>query len=237
MRRVWLAFLLAGCATGTPVGGRSVLTSSNYRPFTAPGAPRKVPAAESFQAASLPPNARDRVVTVVRSLVGKPKVVVEGKRYPDDCTSLVRAAFDALGVDVMADARSGDNGVTAIYRWAASRGRIYEGGWPVAGDLVFFRETYDQNRDGRPNDGLTHVGIVERVEPDGTVLVVHRVARGVVRYRMNLGRRNEHKDRFTGATLNDYLRTPHPAYKDVLTGQLFAAFATVLPVDERVASR
>lgn len=174
---------------------------------------------------------------LARRLVGQPNVELSGRRYPDDCTGLVRGVYEQLGLDLSSHARPGDNGVTAIYRFAAARGRVYTGGRPVAGDLAFFRETYDVNRDGRTNDGLTHVGLVESVLEDGTVLVIHRVSRGVVRYRMNLTRKDVHTDPKNGRKLNDYLRASGPGHAPVLTGQLFAAYATVLPDGPRHASR
>jgi hypothetical protein len=99
--------------------------------------------------------------------------------------------------------------------------------------LVFFRDTYDLNRDGRVNDGLTHVGLVEKIEEDGTVIVIHRVARGVVRYRMNLA----FKDKATtpeGRPVNDWLRAPIAGAAPQLTAQLFAGYATVLPNESKV---
>jgi hypothetical protein len=122
--------------------------------------------------------------------------------------------------------------VAAIYRFAGRHGRVYEGGRPLPGDLVFFKETYDRNRDGRRNDGLTHVGLVDDVEADGTVVIIHRVARGVVRYRMNLG----HPDQAAspqGRRWNDWLRTEQPGAPAQLTGQLFAGYATLLPTRGR----
>ena len=94
---------------------------------------------------------------------------------------------------------------------------------------MFFRETYDRNRDGRHNDGLTHVALVDEVAADGTVVLIHRVSRGVVRYRMNLARPGVHKDPRTGGVLNDMLRAPGGGKKSALTGQLFVAYGSVLP--------
>jgi hypothetical protein len=159
--------------------------------------------------------------------MGKTRIYIRGKRYPDDCTGLVRAVFDEVGINLFADARRGDNGVGAIYHFARTHGRIYTGGRPVAGDLVFFRDTYN-----RRGSSLTHVGVVEKVEEDRTVWVIHRVRRGVVRYRMNLEMPDARVDR-SGHVLNDYLRKASPGHGQVLTGQLFAAYATILPVDER----
>lgn len=213
---------------------------SRYRPVSPPALPRQIPAADVAEPAllaAIPHGARNRVVDLAKALVGKSAVVLAGKRYPDDCTGLLKGVFAQVGVDLLREAQPGDNGVTAMYRFAAAHGRIFEGGRPVAGDLVFFRETYDVNRDGRANDGLTHIGLVETVQEDGTVLVIHRVHRGIVRYRMNLEHRDERLDPRSGLAINDYLRLPGPAHTEVLTGQLFAAYATLLPVEPRLARR
>jgi len=168
------------------------------------------------------------VVDLARELLGKTKIQLAGRRYPNDCTGLVRALFDRLGMNLLAEARRGDNGVGAIYRYAEAHGRLYTGGRPVPGDLVFFRDTYDR----RAMDGLTHVGIVDDYDEDGTVWIIHRVRRGVVRYRMNLRQPDQRLDPQSGKLLNDYLRISRPGHRDVLTGQLFAAFATVLPTSD-----
>ncbi|WP_224246194.1 CHAP domain-containing protein [Hyalangium gracile] len=177
---------------------------------------------------------RELVVATARALVGQPQVRVGGRAYPSDCTGLVEAVYSQAGVPLKGTSKPGDNGVTAIYRYALNHGRVYNGGRPLPGDLVFFRETYDQNRDGRRNDGLTHVGLVDQVDADGTVTVIHRVKRGVVRYRMNLSKPGVGKDPSTGKVLNDTLRAPGQGRSFALTGQLFVAYASVLPSSKPV---
>lgn len=242
-RTLLLAFLATGCATGVPLGARST-TTEGYEPFGRAAAPRQIPDAHPAQpepqtaevpdeqrVVTVPPGSREATVSAAARLVGKQHVVLGGKRYGDDCTGLVRGVYAQVGIDLMSAAGPGDNGVTAIYRFATTHGRVYEGGRPVGGDLVFFRDTYDLNRDGRNNDGLTHVGLVEKIEEDGTVIVIHRVARGVVRYRMNLA----FKDKATnpdGRPVNDWLRAAN-AGAPQLTAQLFAGYATVLPNESK----
>jgi hypothetical protein len=206
-----------GCATGRA---------------TTPRAPPPPPS--PFQ-----PQRREKVLEIARALVGAHSITLSGHRYRDDCTSLPLAAYGAAGVNLFTAAQPGDNGVTAIYRFAESQGRVYHGGWPVPGDLVFFRETYDQNRDGRIDggDGLTHVGVVDSVGGDATVVIIHRVRRGVVRYRMNLNHPDQRTDPESGQPINDYLRSAARTPPSLLTGQLFAAYATVLDGAEPVASR
>lgn len=174
-------------------------------------------------------DAREVLLATARALVGKRQVKLGGRTYPSDCTGLVEAVYAQAGLSLRGKAKPGDNGVTALYRYALNHGRVYNGGRPAPGDLVFFRETYDQNRDGRRNDGLTHVGLVDQVDADGTVTVIHQVKRGVVRYRMNLSKPHAAKDPSSGKLLNDTLRAPGPGRRFALTGQLFAAYASVLP--------
>ena len=247
---VWMT----GCATGSagaPLGGQALFESYRYRPATPAAMPRAIPEEDEVPAtaiaeapkreAPLPKSAsrvrkvstpvvskdaRETVLSTARALVGKAQVKVSGRAYPSDCTGLVEAVYTQAGLSLKGIS---DNGVTALYRYALNHGHVFNGGRPLPGDLVFFRETYDQNRDGRRNDGLTHVGIVDQVDTDGTVTVIHRVKRGVVRYRMNLSQPKVSKDPKTGKILNDTLRAPGPGKTFALTGQLFAAYASVLP--------
>jgi hypothetical protein len=62
------------------------------------------------------------------------------------------------------------------------------------------------------------------------------VKRGVVRYRMNLAHPAVRKDA-NGQVLNDALRAARASSKEVLTGQLFAAFGSLLPAGSALATR
>ncbi|MFO0599446.1 MAG: hypothetical protein U0228_29340 [Myxococcaceae bacterium] len=232
-----VSLALSACATAGPVGGHRFYVEA-YQPFSTPASTREIPpaVAEAAPPPLLAPGSRDSALSAARSLVGHTRLVVNGKRFGDDCTGFVRATFEPLGLSLMSDAQPGDNGVTAMWRYASRHGRIFEGGRPVPGDLVFFKETYDLNRDGVTNDGLTHIGVVDDVEADGTVVVMHRVARGVVRYRMNLAQPTRRTDA-GGHKLNDWLRTEAPGSKPRLMGELFAGYATILPIEPATARR
>ncbi|MGC3973733.1 MAG: hypothetical protein QM771_05025 [Nitrospira sp.] len=93
---------------------------------------------------------------------------------------------------------------------------------------MFFDNTWDFNGDGLVNDPLTHVGIVEQVEPDGTIVFISRVAGAIERYRMNVAHPHIHRTA-DGRLLNDYMRRKHwrdGEHTAYLTGELFAAFGT-----------
>ena len=173
---------------------------------------------------------RSAIVRTAAKLVGAKTIESNGRRIAYDCAGVTRAVFLKHGIDLY-DGEASDpyaNGVQIIHSHIEQQGTFHQG--PVArpGDLVFFNNTWDYNGDGKVNDPLTHVGIVERQESDGTVVFISRVAGAVERYRMNLGLPHVHKTA-TGRILNDYLRR-----KDVtdrsntryLAGELFAQFAT-----------
>lgn len=165
-----------------------------------------------------PSRPANRLVSRARALVGLSTLSVAAPHLKDDCVGLVRAVYEDSGIELMGSGVRGDNGVTAMWRYAFERSALHNEP-PQPGDLVFFKETYDRNRDGKLNDGLTHVGVVESVDAAGTVSFVHRVHGGVKRAKLNVSAPEDRKR-------NDYLR---PAKKDSpaqLTGELFVTFAS-----------
>ncbi len=160
----------------------------------------------------------DRIADHADALVGLQSLKAVTK-LPDDCTGLARYAYGRAGHELMpADGTRGTNGVTAIW-YAAKQKKALHKRTPEPGDLVFFKETYDRDRDGRRDDGLTHIGVVESIEADGTVVFVHRSGRGVTKERLNPRRP---KDK----TVNDWLRMRSRAGPAALTGELFAGYAS-----------
>ncbi|WNG50596.1 NlpC/P60 family protein [Archangium minus] len=149
---------------------------------------------------------------------------------PDDCSGLVRVAYLKAGIDLVNHGfLAGENAVSAIYRRAQSRGAFHNRR-PRPGDLVFFRETYDRNRDGLRNDGMTHIGVVESVGLDGTVTFIHRGSKGIARSRMNLLFPRTHRVGQDGVVLNDFLRAASRGQRAWLSGELFAGFASPGPL-------
>ncbi|MBW1870587.1 MAG: CHAP domain-containing protein, partial [Deltaproteobacteria bacterium] len=167
-----------------------------------------------------------------RDMIKKPKFNVAGRQYRRDCSGFVLAVMAQQGgaSDVLLTSDF-KGGVAAIFFAAVKRGLVHKRKTPAIGDLVFFDNTYDRNRDGRLNDPLTHIGIVERVDADGTVTFIHHVKRGILRYKMNLFTPNLRRDSKTKKVLNHYIRVaPKSAAGSSrkLTGELFHAYATII---------
>src|SRR5262245_60661438 len=173
---------------------------------------------------------RNAIVRTAARLVGAKTIKSNGRRIAYDCAGVTRAVFLAHGIDLY-DGEAGDsdaNGVRIIHAHIQRQGTFHRGPVSRPGDLVFFNNTWDYNGDGKVNDPLTHVGIVERQEPNGTVIFISRVAGSIERYHMNLGLPHVHKSA-DGRIFNDYLRRRDindPTDTNYLTGELFAEFAT-----------
>lgn len=163
-------------------------------------------------------------------LVGAKTIESKGRRIAYDCAGVMRAIFLEHGIDLYVSGTSDPkaNGVGLIYAHVRQHGTLHQGPVVHPGDLVFFDNTWDFNGDGKLNDPLTHVGVVERVEPDGTVVFISRVADAIERYRMNLALPHVHKTA-EGRVLNDYMRRKlktDPDDMGHLTGELFAFYGT-----------
>lgn len=167
----------------------------------------------------------ERAVWRAKGWVGLSSLRTVSTTVNDDCSGLTYLAYRKPGVDLLPPSLlPGENGVKAIHRKAAELGALRSE--PRVGDLVFFRDTADKNRDGLINDGLTHIGIVERVGEDGTVTFVHRGSTGVKRARFNLAHPEVRKDE-KGRVLNDWLRRRDKRHRGYLAGELVAGFASV----------
>lgn len=173
---------------------------------------------------------RKSVVRTAAELIGARTILVDGRRIAYDCAGVTRAIFLSYGVDLysspLVDRRM--NGVRRIHDHVRRFGRLHRGPAVQPGDVVFFDHTWDVNGDGRVNDPLTHVGVVERVELNGTVVFISRVAEAIERYRMNLAYPHRHKTE-DGQILNDYLRRRKSTDADgtgYLAAELFASYGT-----------
>ncbi len=177
-----------------------------------------------------------RLVARAASMLGhRAAFTWSGERFQADCSGFVAWVYQAEGIPLRRlwaraapDERSA---VVGVYLAARAWGTVFGGGgeWPRPGDLVFFRDTYDRNRDGRFDDPFTHVGIVDGIDEDGTITFVHRGSRGVARGAMNLARPSERRDG-DGRELNSILRRGKtPADGSTLAGRLFMGYARFDP--------
>lgn len=161
------------------------------------------------------------VVATACRFIGQPRIVLDGVTYRQDCSGLVEAALAAAGYDFAGSS-------AMLFEAARDAGVLHRRRLPFPGDVAFFDDTYDRNGNGRRDDPLSHVAVVEAVAEDGTITLVHVGSKGVVRFRMNL-RRPEERSTEGGVVLNDYLRARTPGdgpRTRYLAGELWVGFAS-----------
>lgn len=152
------------------------------------------------------------------ALLEQPRLMVDGQRYRYDCSGMVTAAYASAGYTLGGGSRD-------LHARAEAAGLLHQRHRPHPGDIAFFDNTYDRDRDGRRDDMLTHVGVVESVDAEGTVTVVHLGSKGVTRLRLNL-------DRPSDRAVNSQLRASGDRDGGpVLSGQLWRDFGSLWRLD------
>ncbi|CUS32001.1 NlpC/P60 family protein [Candidatus Nitrospira nitrificans] len=223
--------------------GAPAISADKTEPRDGPAPPHPSPGPASGNhptafITSLP--SRSAIVESAARLVGARTITSQGKRIAYDCAGVTRAIFLEHGIDLYHGAFTDPkgNGVRLIHNHVRRHGTLLRGSNVSPGDLVFFDNTWDFNGDNTLNDLLTHVGVVERLDPDGTVVFISRVADAVQRYNMNLDQPHVHKTA-QGRVLNDYIRRKHPTDPDNvarLTGELFSVYGNLLSPQKHISS-
>ena len=126
--------------------------------------------------------------------------------FRPDCSGAVRTIYARKGIWLGNAATHSESDTAAIYTFVKEHGQIFTGP-PNVGDLVFFDNTYDRNRDGQMNDRFTHIGIVENIFNDGTVMFKHYM-----------------HHRMRHSKMNDMLRQPTGKHKGMTAAELFMGF-------------
>ncbi len=155
----------------------------------------------------------------------------EHSRFRRDCSGYVEAVLSGLGHDVVGFVNSygiRTNGVAQIYEYVERMGTIYKDKTPKTGDLIFFSNTYDVNKDGKNNDKLSHIGIVTEVREDGTIEFRHIIRQDIQTDYINLSKPTLHS--YKGQIINSYLRRAGKKYSyPATTSQLFDFFGSLNP--------
>jgi hypothetical protein len=154
-------------------------------------------------------------------LVGLSRLKVDGKGFRYDCSGMVSAAYTDAGVTLSGSSAS-------LHARALKNGSFHERKRPEIGDVVFFDNTWDRNGNGKRDDALTHVAIVESMDEAGTQTLVHLGGSGIKRIYMNLDHPSEAKNE-DGETINSYLRRGSTGER--LTGQLWSGFGSLWDVE------
>ncbi len=152
---------------------------------------------------------------------------INGHRYNEDCSGFVAFLFHLAGLNLRELFGIGSGGTEVIWDGLKKNNFIINHQNLQAGDIVFFDNTYDRNKNGKWDDELSHIGVVESIDDKGTMTYIHYASRGVVRAKMNL----QHPKTFMedGERYNDLLRnsTEKGVNPDYLAGALYRGAARI----------
>ncbi len=168
-----------------------------------------------------------------KEITARPRWRVGDQRFRRDCVGFVQTVLVAEGFPLKeyrprAIPGQDGGGVRLLWRMADKYGMLHRRKIPEPGDIIFFDDTHDRNKNGRLDDPLTHVGMVVDIDRDGTINFAHKGSGPVKIRQMNLFRPGERRDPKTKKVLNSYVRRPGYAGDEKrLAGELFRAFATV----------
>ncbi|MCI5071670.1 C40 family peptidase [bacterium] len=158
----------------------------------------------------------------------------EDAHFSYDCSGYIASILHRNGLLTKKYARTQKvkgNGVSILYQFIEKNGSILDKDqFPKMGDIVFFSNTYDRNRDGKNNDVLSHIGIIENVSNDGQITFLHHSSGKVRKSYLNNGFANQHKDK-NKTLLNSFLRrrrSSDPSNTKYLAAQLVHSYGSLI---------
>ena len=170
------AFMLAGCTTA-PVVKTTKPRPGTVRkiPETQPGHTVKKTENKSTAADSVDSKLIDRLLENARWVQNCKTLSVNGRRYNMDCSGVICAIYARAGIDLTKEySRYTGGGVQRIHKYLSSKGLIYQTEKPVPGDLIFWDDTWDANKNRKDDDELTHIGMVVSCDDrTGNIVYVH----------------------------------------------------------------
>jgi len=176
----------------------------------------------------------EKIVNISKDSIGLTRIPSIGNvKFTSDCIGFVRYVYYRSGVDILKTYGDGRGGVSSLYNGMKQRNWIYEGKMPDLGDLIFFDNTYDVNRDRKWNDALTHIGIVSGYGKNNTIFFIHYASGGVKEDRINLFYPNTHAFRQKNGKLyviNSHLRFNRGegySRKDYIASSFFRCFGKI----------
>lgn len=114
--------------------------------------------------------------------------------------------------------------ITSFFKWCKKTGKVSFGKKLTPGQVIFFHNTSDANKDGRNNDWYTHVAVVKSVESTGTAYLSSKHGKKLQTFMMTL-KYPDMASTESGNPLNSQLRprkNSDAPYTQYLAGELYA---------------
>jgi NlpC/P60 family len=166
-----------------------------------------------------------RLARTARDFLGRRNLTVGEQTYRLDCSGTVCAIFAQADCKLTIDVADNRGATASIYASLKQRDLLLTEN-PRPGDMVFFDNTYDRNRNGQLDDELSHIGIITEVDDHGNIDFVHYGSGEIKENRLNYRLVHMHKNK-AGELRNDFIRakkSSDPTGTHYLAGQLLRGF-------------
>ena len=162
-------------------------------------------------------------------IIGVEELFVNNRSFSMDCSGTVMAIYWYAGIDLaQAFPDYSGGGTERIYKYLRDKDLLYKTELPKPGDIIFWDNTFDKNKNGKLDDYLTHMGMVVSIDDGGNIEYIHENYRkGIILAKMNLYKPNEYYEIVDGEKiiLNDPMRMRgSPESKAWLSSQLYTDF-------------
>ncbi len=162
----------------------------------------------------------NKIATSAVSFLGDKSLKVDGNNFRYDCSGFVMAVHASVDIPISGSTKM-------LYTLSQTKNVLHQKKIPDHGDVAFFDNSHDRNKNGKRDDVLTHIAIVEKIDVDGTITLIHLGGSGIVRTYMNLHAPTTYKNS-DGKVINSYLRVSNRKESGPrLTGELWRAFGAL----------
>ena len=155
---------------------------------------------------------RKKIVDFAKSF--EDKKIPESNKWNKYASGFVKMVYLKFGVNLTdVDKKKDEEGkwlttTQMIYNYVSKNGEILKGNNPKPGDIVFFDNTFDKNKDEIFNDKLTSIGLVVETDKEGTIYFLYNTSRGVKLKMINFKHpeQKEIKNKNITKTINSQMR-------------------------------
>ena len=164
-------------------------------------------------------------------------LTVKGRNFNMDCSGVVAALYYYAEIDLQKYFPDYiGTGTERIYKTLKDRKLLKKTWLPEPGDIIFWDNTFDRNRNGKDDDNLTHMGMVVSCDKQGNITYIHyNYSRGIVYEYMNIRYKNYESQVVKGENIimNSPMRIKggNRGSKNWLAGQLVNCFAEAYYLD------
>ena len=174
---------------------------------------------------------KKKLIEGAETYKGAKSLVINGRRFNMDCSGVVSAIYYYAGIDFSKYYTDlNGTGTEIIYKSLKDKKLLKKTWLPEPGDVIFWDNTFDRNKNNKDDDALTHMGMVVSCDKQGNITYVHyNYSRGIVYEYMNIRYKNYESRIIKGENviINSPMRIKGGSRenKNWLAGQLVNCFA------------